>query len=822
MGLPNKATQKRHYLVLSFLCMKNSIIRTSIRVAVTLLFVTAISFVFNAESKAASNDVYERIKTLEFSGRTVNVTDLVLVRDRVEMRFTGTISFAAPVDGVVTAAVFSGEGRIKAEIPPSPFEKDNLKFLTGEDEFNTNFKSAVLRFYDDSYEILGANAQDGAPSESARKEALDHEEQTMKESGFSMSSRIALSMLNKDKKGLFLGTFDGGKMGRFSFVFDPQTRIPATAFGINAGENGIIYSYDRGISGNDVWLAFYELDNYKTGFVAYSNAYDLIDVTHYDLKLDLREPKSALRLRSDITFKAMLDGVRAIPFYIGESLGEYRNQRLKKQLRVQSVNLGDTEIPFSQEDWESGFTIYLPESQPANKELKVTIILEGDYLRQEGSGTQVHYPRSNSTWYPRHGYLDRSTFNFEYLHHKKLKMASVGTRTSEGPAVEDKDAFLTTYQMKQPVALATFAMGPFERHTAQVKWDDGSEPIELEFNSLPGGLLRLKEDFVLAELDNSIRYFYALFGEYPYGRFSATYHPYGFGQGFASMLMIPKTDNANKYTYAFIAHETSHQWWGNIVAWRSYRDQWLSEGFAEYSGVLYSRLRDSPKAADNLLKNMQKALKDKPRNTLGLGKGRDIDLGSLVQGYRLDSSKSIGSYSNVIYNKGGLVLRMLHFLFTDPSTGDDKAFFNMMKDFVAEYKNKEASTDDFRLVANKHFVNTSIAKKYRLNDLNWFFNQWVYRTNLPSLDVTYSYTDNSDGSVIFEGEINQKDVDANWFMPIPFTFRFGKDEMAIITLPAVGEKTPFRVKLPKRPSATEVDSMRWLLLDDISEKEQKK
>jgi aminopeptidase N len=33
--------------------------------------------------------------------------------------------------------------------------------------------------------------------------------------------------------------------------------------------------------------------------------------------------------------------------------------------------------------------------------------------------------------------------------------------------------------------------------------------------------------------------------------------------------MIPNADRASKYTYQFIAHETAHQWWGNIVAWRS-------------------------------------------------------------------------------------------------------------------------------------------------------------------------------------------------------------------------------------------------------------
>ena len=87
-----------------------------------------------------------------------------------------------------------------------------------------------------------------------------------------------------------------------------------------------------------------------------------------------------------------------------------------------------------------------------------------------------------------------------------------------------------------------------------------------------------------------------MFGKYPYQTFGAAFHPYGFGQGFPSLLMIPPADQANKYTHAFIAHETAHQWWGNIVAWRSYRDQWLSEGFAEYSGLLYAGKRDQTKA----------------------------------------------------------------------------------------------------------------------------------------------------------------------------------------------------------------------------------
>ena len=75
------------------------------------------------------------------------------------------------------------------------------------------------------------------------------------------------------------------------------------------------------------------------------------------------------------------------------------------------------------------------------------------------------------------------------------------------------------------------------------------------------------------------------------------------------MMMLPPADVEDKHAHAFIAHETGHQWWGNIVAWRSYRDQWLSEGFAEYSGILYAgkRDRERDKAAADLIREGREA-----------------------------------------------------------------------------------------------------------------------------------------------------------------------------------------------------------------------
>ena len=60
-------------------------------------------------------------------------------------------------------------------------------------------------------------------------------------------------------------------------------------------------------------------------------------------------------------------------------------------------------------------------------------------------------------------------------------------------------------------------------------------------------------------------------------------------------------------------------------------------------------------------------------------------------GHRLESRETGGAYSALIYKKGALVLRMLHFLFTDPQTGDGKAFFDLMSDFVARYKDSTSN-----------------------------------------------------------------------------------------------------------------------------------
>ncbi len=779
-------------------------------------FLSIVSFLLLAnafgqvESTSTSNrSVYDQIKTFDLNGGKSEVSKLVLTRDRVELTFDGTFYFSTPVDGKVTGAVFIGQGLFKAEIPPNEFEKNNVKRLLKSEVVESDFKTAVFRFTDDTFDLIGKNKTEGSADAASQKLASEINSRILEETGANLASRLSQSILNQEDTGFFFATFDGGKRNRFSYIFDSQNRVPTYYFGINGGEKGLIFSYLRAENNNEVWLAFYGLEDYRSKFVSYSDVNDLVDIENYKMDVDLRSPKKNLVLKTQVEMTPRFANVKAIPFTIGESLGEADNQRLKKQMRLQTVKLEGEQLEFVQEDWEGGLTVFFPKALLQGQKIVLDFAFEGDFIQQPDFFPNSHYPRSNTSWYPRHGYLDRATYDMTFSHSKNLKIATVGTRQSEEISQEDKDVTITKYKMNHPVSFVTFAMAQFKRNAEMIKWDSGETPTPLEYSSVT--YIPIKESFIMAELNNSVRYFHSLFGKYPYENYGAAFHPFGFGQGFPSMVMIPGTDRANKYTYAFIAHETAHQWWGNIVSWRSYRDQWLSEGFAEYSGVLYTSLRKDYKASLNLVNEMRESLRLPPETRTGPGKGKLSEVGPIILGHRLNTSKTYGAYNTLVYNKGGLVLRMLHFLFTDPNTGEGDAFFAMMKDFVEQYRNKVASTDDFMRVANEHFVNTPIAQRYKLNNLNWFFRQWVYQAYLPTYSMDYTLQDQPDGTCLLSGTVMQENAPEDWSMVLPVFFSFGSDSGARTTIVAIGSKTNFSLKLPRRPKKVELDPQNWIL-----------
>jgi hypothetical protein len=767
---------------------------------------------------------YDAIRAFALTGGSADVANLVLKRDRVAMTFTGTFFFAAPVENRVTGAVFIGQGTLRAEVPAgSEFEKENVQRLLGADVVESDFKTAVLRMTDDTFEVIG---RDRKPSEgvnaAAQRIAAEFEPRLIKETGINLSARLTLSLMNGEAPGVFFAQVDGGRRGRFSYVLDHQNRIPVANFGVNGGEKGVLFSVQilqgSSYTGAEIWMAFYGEQDYARNTAVYSDANDLVDVTHYTIDADLRDVATRLGLSTRIEMKARAGNLRAVPLTVGAGLPSYQEMRLKRQMRLKSAKVAGQDVAAIQEDWEGGLTLFLPQPAKEGDAIAIDLVLEGNFM-DGGVLSECYYLLSNTDWLPVHGYLDRATFDLSFKHQKRHKIASVGVRLSEEPDPALKDIVVSKFKLAEPVAIVVFALGPFQRFKETLTWEQGGGTIPLEFysvppSSFPAGSTRsgVKEDFIMAELSNSVRYFAEQFGRYPYASFGAAFHPFNFGQGFPTLLMLPPADLATKEAFAFIAHETAHQWWGHIVLWRSYRDQWLSEGFAEYSGILYAGQRTkSPANTAELLRVARESLKNTPRTVTGVGKGRLNDIGPIILGRRLNTSKSYGAYQALIYNKGALVLRMMHYLFSNPTTGDEKAFFVMMRDFVERHRNGSATTEDFFRVAGEHFARTPIAQRYSLKDLNWFFRQWVLQTELPSYTLEYEMKTTADGAPLLSGVLKQDNARPNWQMPLPLVLTFPNNQIARVTVAAAGPSTPVELRLPGVPIKVELDPAGWIL-----------
>ena len=786
--------------------------------------------------------IYEDLKVFRLGNSALAAENMTLRRDRVEMVFNGTFYLAAPVAGGVQGAVFVGRGTFRAEPPPVPFERANVRRMLEADVVESDFRTAVLRFTDETFSGGDIKRISAAAPAEAVDLASSFEKRFLKETGGNVAARLAVSLLNRETPGFFLAEFDKGKRGRFTYVQDYQGRMLDTSFDINAGEVGLVFAH-RSTSGNDVWLAFYSLDAYKTGSAPYTNAYDLVRVERYNMAVDVRDPKKSLKLSAAMEGRGASAGVRAIPFSISEGLSEINEARLQKAMRLKSARLADgTPLEAAQEDWEGGFTIFLPSALNRDSAFNFVTDLEGDAMRSSSYTKAVLYPIGTTDWYPRHGYLNRSRFELTFRHRKEQKVASIGLLQGEEADPAAPQEAITRWRMDTPVAFASFSVGAFQRIEIDVQLKGRRLPAEYYWPpkltvSIPGrpgrsedteieiekGGLQKRTKKMQEDLQNSLQYFSSLFGEYPYPGLRIVDAPGPVSQGFPTMLLL--------YPLAFhLPHETAHQWWGDLVSWRSYRDQWLSEGFAEYSQYLVpvpSVVGGSERQAQNTreelvrdkkekIEDMRRSLLDVPKTELGVGKGRLADMGPIVLGHRLETRETIGAYDTLIYNKGALVLRMLHFLFTDPVSGSGEPFFGMMQDFVKRYENQSATTDGFFAVAGEHFSKTPLAQRYKIKDLGWFLSQWVDNAYLPSYRLEYTLENQPDKSVIIRGTIYQDNVPDDFFTLLPVVARFGKDQIGRLTGAAQGPKTPFAAKLPRPPDDLQLDPDHWILSDKTS------
>jgi len=144
---------------------------------------------------------------------------------------------------------------------------------------------------------------------------------------------------------------------------------------------------------------------------------------------------------------------------------------------------------------------------------------------------------------------------------------------------------------------------------------------------------------------------------------------------------------------------------------------------------------------------------------------RAIDVGPLTMGYRTSNSRTgFNTYRRLIYPKGAYVLHMLRMMMHDRQTGD-QAFKAMMQDFVKTYSGKSATTEDFKAMVEKHMTRDMDVDGNHTMD--WFFNEYVYGTQLPTYKIESSFDPGPDGDIVMSFKVTQSNVNEKFAMLVP-------------------------------------------------------
>lgn len=174
------------------------------------------------------------------------------------------------------------------------------------------------------------------------------------------------------------------------------------------------------------------------------------------------------------------------------------------------------------------------------------------------------------------------------------------------------------------------------------------------------------------------------------------------------------------YRHILIPHELAHQWFGDYVTTANWANMWLNEGFAEFMPGQYWGRRLGVHA-------MEEYYLDEYEQFLRIDARRRMPLASLG--------------SNNIYPKGALVLRMLQ-----QYLGEERFWLGVRR-YLADHALDVATSDDLR----------QAFRAATGENLDWFWEQWVYRAGYPHLAVSAAW-DSTSAVLSLQVEQTQRDT----------------------------------------------------------------
>jgi hypothetical protein len=810
-----------------------------------ILALLAASCAAGVSAQSDSSGVWNTLSAPAMDAKkSATVENVQIVRDRAKITLVnGTIQFAQPANGVVFGAVFHGQGRLQV-VPPSATEAQQLRLFTKQDRLDVTFSEATFSFTDGLQDEVGkqVNWKDGGPAD----ELYAKRQQEREDVGAEYLPRVFKGVMSPDRKrtAYFLADLRTDKSWievRYDAMQPEEMRLGRWA---DVG----------GYKELDYWMIFPADD--RDPRHAYDDPAARQDFLIPDYQLNTSVSEGAeLSATAHVTVLPRYSGERVLLFHLDSNLrvgavrdGQGKNLAFQQaqERKQRSQSYGDYVV------------VTLLEPTQGSQKQVLEFQYEGKHV-VEKVGNGNYFCRSFG-WYPTAyssepgvaEFAFRSNFDLTFHSPKRYKLVATGQKIGE---TTDGKELITIWKSTIPLAAAGFAFGDYKLFTDKVgdveiqvyannQPDDLLQSIQRAFNNPvddlavgPGGGSHVTAMAAIGNLTpsalgktinietaNTLKVFQNYYGPYPYKTLAVTNIIGSYGQGWPGLLylgwftFLDSTQrnalgirNQTELTDSFRAHESSHQWWGHRVGWKSYHDQWLSEGFAQFSGLLYVQYRENMKESLTQFRLNKELLSREDLN-----RRKTEALGPIWMGQRIGSSiTDASSYQNLIYSKGAYVLQMIRQMMMDPRNPDPEHIFKeTMQDYCKTFDNQPASTEDFKAIVEKH-----MARGMDLDGnhkMDWFFNQYVYGTGIPQYTLHVNLGSTPDGKTSVSGELLRSGVPDNWKDDIPIYGHIGDKNVRLGSLASTHPREELNFVLPAGVGRLSMDDLE----DDLADVKQ--
>jgi hypothetical protein len=712
-----------------------------------------------------------------------DVRNLVIQRDVARFTLTsGKLYLLKPLGGRTMGAMFHGTGSFSFA-PSSAIEQNRLIRFEKRNPLEVPMLDLVLFFADSTLDEL--KRQLSFRSEPAVDDVYQRTHDALKflgdEDSKTLDPDLMAALLNGESTDLFVAYVRRQGGDPLLFMLDPH-EVEAVSLRGKASrwwseDSEVESQFARGGRPRDLQVA--------------SERADAAEITRYTMTVDL--PQSGV---GEIAFAA----TATLDITARSAVGPWVAFQLFDQLKVDSAHWegGEPATVFKAKDAGLVWIRFDGRLQPGETR-RLTLSYHGDMIERFIDFFRI---KNSVAWYPV-SLEGRALANFDLTFNTPdaYLLASVGDRVDSSKAGR---VIRTRWVTSEPIRNASFNLGLFKDYTMT---ETGVPPVTLMISeeahkklAREFGQQRHMREEVGGDITKSLKFFQAVYGPTKVKHFYVTEIPEFHGEAFPGMLHLSwvtfqNTDLEGR-DEIFRAHEVAHQWWGIGVDYMTYHDRWLSEGFAEFSGLWYMQMvRNSNDKYFAQLRDYRSSI---------LRRGEEP--GPIALGHRVQSSHDadMDDYSTVVYKKGAWVVHMLRILMLDLKTMNEDRFTQTMQDFYRTYEGKRASTADFRRVVEQHTG----------TDMGWFFDQWIYGAAVPTYKVATRTEKMSDGQYRVRLQVEQEGVPSTFLAYVPVTVDLGKDRVARVRVKVTGAQSALELPpMPAEPKGIKFNDLEGVLAD---------